>query len=350
MAAVPLAIVPAEAIFDCDDSGTGESSRDLGRFPASWRLLSDVELESEPDPRYIIDGVLQARGKGFVYGLPGCGKTQFLAQMAVSVTTGRPFYGHTILEQGAVVYLGAEDVGGWKVRLRTAKRAAGLALDRSIGVFTFPEAIDLRDPVSVGLFGEYVRAVADEVPLVLTLIDTYSASMAGAQETSSEDTTTALDHVGRLVGKLGCSVLFAHHTNASGTRERGHSALRGGSDFCISLEATDDLITATVDKNRNGPTGDTWAMKSTPGPDGAGVVLRLASDVLPSKTLTPAQARVYDQLRTLFGAHGATKTEWLKACTGIAERTAYHCFNRLEAQGFVRLVGTHYHLTGKDPV
>ena len=71
---------------------------------------------------------------------------------------------------------------------------------------------------------------------------------------------------------------------------------------------------------------------------------------MPGKTLTPAQSQgVYAQLRTLFAPHGATKTEWIGACTGMPPRTFYHCANRLEANGYVKLVGTHYLLTGKEP-
>ena len=140
--------------------------------------------------------------------------------------------------------------------------------DKPIGCDTFPEAIDLRDSVAVGLFGRYLKQLASEVPLKMVIIDTYQASTPGATETSSEDTTTSLGHLNGWKNQLGCSLCFAHHTNASGTRERGHSSLRGGSDFVIGLEATDDIITATISKNRNGPTGETWTMKMVPGPDG----------------------------------------------------------------------------------
>src|SRR5262245_2836020 len=115
----------------------------VAKTPNDWRLLDDVELMDLPDPEFLIDGILTKRGLGVIYGPPGSCKTTLDAGIAVALATGRAWYGHTVHHRGLSIYIGAEDVAGWKVRLAAAKRAAGLSLVHPIGVYCFPEAIDL---------------------------------------------------------------------------------------------------------------------------------------------------------------------------------------------------------------
>ncbi len=235
------------------------------------------------------------------------------------------------------------------MRLRAAKRAAQLPLTTPIGVYTFPEPIDLRDPVSVGTFEVFLRQYPFLLPLELIIVDTYAAALVGAAENSSEDTGLAMDHARRWSTRLGVTVILVHHMNAAGTRKRGHSAMRGACDFMISMQPTDDLIQVEVSKNRNGPTGETFNLKLVPGPDGDGVVLREAGDVLAGKGLTAAQTKAFTALRDTFGVAGATKTEWEKVCSDVPPRTFYRVCKRLEEQGFVKRTGSHFVPTGKVP-
>ena len=110
-----------------------------------------------PDPEWIIEGVIQRQGVGSIYSLPGTGKTTLLGGIFVAIATGRPWFGHTVRHPGACLYVAAEDPAGFKVRLRSAKRAAHVALDAPIGIYTFPEAVDLRDPLSVRMFVHFVK-------------------------------------------------------------------------------------------------------------------------------------------------------------------------------------------------
>ena len=105
-------VVPLKPLTDedipWDGQDTTASNLPDRTFPQSWRLLNDVELLDLPDPEYIIHGCFQRKGIGFVYGQPGTGKTQFLAQVAVSICTGTDFFGHRVQHPGVVVYVGAE--------------------------------------------------------------------------------------------------------------------------------------------------------------------------------------------------------------------------------------------------
>lgn len=332
----------ADEIFD-------GSPRSGAEFPDTWRLLDDVQLLELPDPEYLIEGILQRRGVGVVYAPSGAGKTTLIASLTAALATGQDWFGHRVLRRGASVYVATEDPSGFKVRLRAAKRAAHLPLNTPAGIYTFPEPIDLRDPVSIGRFGRFLQCKTFSLPLENIIVDTYSAATPGANENSSEDTTTSMVHAQRWRDTLGVSVTIVHHTNAGGTRERGHSAMRGSSDFMIAMNPTDDVITVEINKNRNGATGETFNLRLVPAPDGDGCVLRLAADVLTTSALSAAQQKALTVLTSTFSAAGATKTEWRSTCQDMAERTFYHAAKVLEGQGYVKHIGTHFRTTGKVP-
>lgn len=139
-----------------------------------------------------------------------------------------------------------------------------------------------------------------------------------------------------------------HHTNVGGSRERGHSAMRGSSDFMIAMNPTDDAITVEINKNRNGATGETFNLRLVPAVDGDGCVQRLASDVQTSGTLSTAQSKVFAVLRDTFAADGATKSEWQRSCPDVPERTFYHAAKVLQERGWTTQVRTHYRVQGKE--
>jgi RecA-family ATPase len=253
----PIPDVPIE-----DTSPVGPAAG----FPSTWQLLDDVQVMELPDPEYLIAGMIPRRGVGTGYGQSGTGKTTWVAQLMTAVATGQPFFGHDVRHRGACVYVATEDVAGFKVRLRSAKRAAGISLDEPIGVYTFPEPIDLRDPASVNRFVRFLEQVELSQRLELIVLDTYAASMPGGSETSSEDTTTAMAHAAQWRDALQATVLMVHHTNASGSRERGHSSMRGACDFMISLTQVDDAIHVESSKQRNGPPFPPFALKLVPLP------------------------------------------------------------------------------------
>lgn len=353
MSAADLTLSEADLRWGWDDGASlaesaSETATESRAYPEAWRTLDDVALMTIPDPSWIIDRVVQERGVGTLYSPPGTGKTTFIASMLVAIATGSDWYGHEVCRPGPCLYVAAEDPSGFKVRLRAAKRAAYLPLESSIGVHTFPEAIDLRDPVSVGLFRSFVKA--ELPPLRTVVIDTYAAAMPGATENSSEDTTTAMVHAQKLRNDLDVTVILVHHTNAAGSRERGHSAMRGAADFMLAMVPSDDVVAVEASKQRNGESGkELFKLKLVPLPDGEGCVFRLASDVLPSATMTAAQAKIYAVLRDSFGPDGATKTEWQRCCTDVADRTFYHAAKKLAESGYVKAIGTHFRITGQVP-
>ena len=216
-----------------------------------------------------------------------------------------------------------------------------------IGVYTFPEAIDLCNPEQVGRFEHFLSTAGAERAYELIFGDTFAALTPGASENSSEDVTTAMVHAQRWRTKLGATVLLNHHTNAAGSRERGHSAMRGAADFMISLTPVDDVVHMESSKQRNGPAFPTITLRLVPGPDGQGVVFRTASEVMSGRNTLAGTGQGVRRAAGHLRDDGATKSEWQRTCHDIAERTFYRAAKVLDEQGYVQQVGSRIRVTAK---
>jgi len=316
------------------------------RTPKDWRLLDDVQVMDVPDPQYLIDQVIPQHATGVLYGPTGACKTTLATSLMVSIATGADWFGHRVSKRGNSVYVAAEDLPGFKVRLSAKKRAASYSLDTSIGVYTFPETLDLRDAIAVNAFTRFLKAAG---AFELLVVDTYASATVGAAENSSEDTTRTMAHAAQWRDELNLTVLFIHHTNAAGSRERGHSSMRGAADTMISVTPIDDVIAVECSKQRNAAPFSKLTLKLTP-VEGGGCVLRLASDVLASADLSPAQQKVIGILRDTFGEDGATKSDWQKACADISERTFHRAAKMLVEKGLVETAGKYFRITASEGV
>jgi hypothetical protein len=308
-----------------------------------WRVLDDVEIDTLPDPEFSIEGALQRRGLAVIYGPPGSCKTTLEAGLAVSTATGRNWFGHRVLHVGPTVYVAADDVPGWKVRLSAAKRAAGFEATQVIGCYTFPDVLDLRDSGQIDRFVRFAREC--KVLFETVTYDTFAASTPGASENSSEDMTAAMVNAQKVRDALDVGVRIIHHSNASGTRERGHSAMRGAADTMLAVTPVDDTIHIECSKQRNGaPFAPIIAKLVTM--DGGGCVLRATADVLDSSALTTIQEKVLRVLRG-FSDDGASKSEWQRASLDVNERSFHRAAAVLEEKlHLVQRVGGKFRIVG----
>ena len=75
-----------------------------------------------PDPEWIVRGLIPKDGRVCIYAPPNSGKTVMLAGLAVSIATGRDWFGHPIEHRGGVIYVPSEDVSGFRSRLESANQ------------------------------------------------------------------------------------------------------------------------------------------------------------------------------------------------------------------------------------
>src|SRR6516162_9154308 len=81
-------------------------------FPENWRLIDDVEAQSQPKPAWIVEGVLQKDSRACIYAPANAGKTTLLAGLLVAITNGKAWFGNAITTSGACLYVPSEDASG----------------------------------------------------------------------------------------------------------------------------------------------------------------------------------------------------------------------------------------------
>jgi len=112
------------------------------------------------------------------------------------------------------------------------------------------DAVQLLDASEVDRFVADVQASLDAPP-VLIVFDTLARCLIGGDENSAKDMGRALANADGIRRALGCAVLLVHHSNASGERERGSTALRGAVDVLHLLKSEGGARTLSCVKSKD---------------------------------------------------------------------------------------------------
>ena len=307
-------------------------------------ILDDVQLLSQSPADFVIDGLLVEQSLIGLVGDVGVGKTYVAIDVGMSIATGTAWLGAGVLRPGPVVYVVAEGAAQFAIRVASWKLAHHLAPDEAVGFWTIPQAVQLLDDGQVGTLIATIHALEPRV----VVIDTLARSFLGGEENSARDMGLLIASADRIRREVKTAVCLVHHTNKSGSSARGSGAFVAAVDTMLHLTAADDLLTLTCEKQKDAAPFDPIAIKLVPVPDGTGCIVRLASDMLPSRTLTQAESRALTALQTLFLSDGATATEWQRAIPEIQERTFFRAKKRLVDYGYVKQSGTRFAPTGKQ--
>lgn len=247
------------------------------RFGALW--LDAIPGTGNIAP-WIVKGIVPGGGFGAIVGQPGCGKS-FLALdlafttsvLAIAEGEDARWFGRRVRPVG-VAYIAAEGQGGFHKRVEALIKRFKVADLGRYPFVLYPTALDLRSDTDVGPLGEELKAISVRmrarmgVPLGLVIVDTLNRVLAGGDENAPEDMGAFIRNCGRLQEATGgATVVPVHHMNAAGTRERGHSSLRGALDFMIEVE--------------RGETGNVWKVaKQKDDSDGLSFPFGLVSQLL----------------------------------------------------------------------
>jgi len=230
-ATLPAAAVPAKR---------GDAPADAAPPKRPFRLLSLDELEAIPPPTFLIDDLLPASALAAVYGPAKLGKTFVVLDMALSVASGRPFFGHQV-RKGTVVYVIGEGRTGMGQRWRAWKAAHGVSY--GVRFHVLPRAVQLLEPRHMVEFRKELDLL-DEAP-ALVVFDTLARCFVGGEENSARDMGLAVNALDALKEQTGATVLVVHHTNRAGEEERGSGSLRGAVDTMMALKEENDSLTLT---------------------------------------------------------------------------------------------------------
>lgn len=154
------------------------------KFPVEY--LEDLKPSSEP---WLVKGAWPHQGLGFVYGPSMCGKSFLMLDIAAKVARGEPVFGRRSKACG-VLYIASEDPGGVRLRLTGLHRERGGDLGRCFALIGKPPNLtdegDIEDLTET--IGDVRKSMAREgLRLGLVVVDTFSASTAGADENSGKE-------------------------------------------------------------------------------------------------------------------------------------------------------------------
>lgn len=197
--------------------------------------VPDLTPEERKPPEFIVDGLLPV-GMTVLSGKPKTRKSFMALQLGISVATGKPFLGRSVL-QSDVAYF---DLEGSKSRISTR-------LERMVD--TMPHNLFITNRLDEKLSGDFLRHLRllhrQNPNMRLFIIDTYSRARGKPKRTNGNayDADVAfLEPVQRMAIEENFSILFVHHDRkgadfSSDSLERlsGTMGISGSADCVLNL-------------------------------------------------------------------------------------------------------------------
>jgi DNA-binding transcriptional ArsR family regulator len=300
-----------------------------------FHFFTDDEIETIPDPEWLVEGVLPLGSFGVLYSPPGLGKTFLALDMGRSIAAGVPWQGRDV-KKGPVLYIAAEGRSGLKPRRRAWNQEH--SRDKCPGMFYLPEPVQLttNDDLEALMIG--IDALGRKP--ILIVIDTLARCFVGRDENHALDMGLLVAAVDRLRAATGAAVLLIHHSGKprSGNRqskERGSSALGGAADVMMSLVAQKHGLALKCEKQKEAEPFEpiSFRLKTVTIGDGLESCVVVSDAIEAEPALDEKHESALDVLATFRGA-STTTGEWRKA-TGIPERTFYRIVDDLMEAGAI---------------
>jgi hypothetical protein len=273
------------------------------RFP----IFNDVEIQTLPDPQWLVEGLATTNTFMEIHGQPGSMKSFFALSLSMSIAAGQHWHGRAV-KQGPVVYIAAEGVIGYKARVNSWKTANNFEGLTGVHFVTVP--VPLLDKEKIESLVSQLES--ESIHPVLIVFDTLSRCFEGGQENSVDDMSRVVAAAYRLRDAFGATIMLVHHTRKDGGCERGSSALRGAVETMYALRATgDDEVVIECEKMKDGKKAKSFRMKLVE-VETSCVLVTTATDVKEDEKLSPRGLDLLTVLMSDSLRHG----EW-KAKSGI---------------------------------
>lgn len=208
-------------------------------------LLDATELGNIPANAPLVKGWLVRDSLARLSGPSGVGKSFVMIDLAGCVGGGIAWHGHRV-EQGRVVYVVAEGVGGVDARRRAWEKAYGRAMS---GVTFLPLPVQAGEPE----WDAFV-ALMEEVKPSLVIVDTQARVTVGLRENDPTEMGQFVHALDRLRLATGACVLVVHHTGVDGDRARGSTSVKGAMQTELMVTRGDGARELLVrqDKQKDG--------------------------------------------------------------------------------------------------
>lgn len=212
----------------------GAETKQLLLTPIRKRLFIDIKTMVFPEPRFLIEDVLETPCTSVVFGESGGGKSFIVQDWAFHVAAGKKWQGRPTAS-GPVLYICGEGRHGmprrmtaWEKQHETEVPLNRFMMSSTIIDFT-PESIDemILD----------INQMSEEIGRPeLIVIDTLARALVG-NENATEDMNRFVRELDKIQSEYQCAVVVVHHPGVSdGRRMRGNSALLGALDAEIFID------------------------------------------------------------------------------------------------------------------
>ena len=317
-----------------------------GATPPRFKLYSIEELESLPDPEWLIEGILPQAALAELYGQPGVGKSFLALDWALSVAAGVAWQGRA-LKQGDTVYVSAEGSSGITKRI-TAWRAKHSDADPG-RFWVIPKPVNMLNEDDVKTLAQTIKDKGCEPRLVV--IDTLARCFGNGDENAAKDMNAFVRGIDQIKGVFReATVLVLHHAGKKpGARDRGSSALPAAADAVMELAGTSPkALTLKCEKQKD------WepfknvrlSLRAIQTPKGESCVIErlnvldMPSEGIGERRRNANDRKALDALKSL-GEAGATYKRWVME-TDMSESTFKNALKRLKKNGSVHKEGTIY--------
>ena len=285
-----------------------------------YTFLTLEDLYRLPEPRPLVEGLISENSFCVMYGAPGSGKSFCALDIGLSIASGIPWQDKST-QQGSVLYIAGEGVGGLKRRVKAFQHHH--RLDVMSSFLILHQAVNFRDETSEQRLLRSIDRAGSNFNAIF--VDTVARALPGSDENSATDMGAFVDVCDRIRHHTGAAVIGVHHSGKDINRGmRGSSALLGAVDTSIEVKNTDGVICLKNEKQKDHAKHPPIYLKMNEVGliDGSSVVLELISSDSGQKPLkrpkfgSPRQYAAYQALRNLLIDKCVTKIsvkEWHKA-------------------------------------
>lgn len=322
---------------------------ELGIEPTYGEQLRDklrrgAEVLDKPRTSWLVRDWLPARGIGVLFGPPGSGKSFYALSLALEIARGGEWCGEQ-LEPATVLYVAAE-----RAEVLGDRQEAWCAYHRAQIPETFYE-LAAAPPLNDGAWCAALEQLVAELRPDLVVIDTLAQVTLGVNENDGAE----WGNIGKALGRIrdaseGGTVLAVHHTGKDTSRGmRGHTALLGGADITLELEARDESIVVSVDKVNAGrePLPEWYRLERLlldPLPGGevardAAVLVASSSAVSGSGAPSSRRSDLLVLLAGDFEDTGITRVQ-VQTSLNVSINTAANDLRKLKQSGLIESTGT----------
>ena len=211
---------------------------------------ADLLIE-EPEPVWLIDGIISDGSLNIIWGDSGCGKTWVCMDMLVAAALGTQWIGKSTTQSN--VLLIDEESGKRRLKKRLRRVITGNGgdfLNIPLHYMTMAR-LDVRDILKM----EELKFFITQNNIKIVLMDALMEVIPGADENSVKEMNPPLMAIRNLIEETGTAVVIIHHAGkakeAKNSQFRGSSAIKGASDLMIQVTKDGDDVNLKSSKVRD---------------------------------------------------------------------------------------------------